>query len=62
MAMHRMLDLVDDSTRPEDPIAELERRIAELLGTEAALFFASGTMGRRWKRELLSGVAGTPLR
>jgi threonine aldolase len=42
-----MLALVDDTTRPEDPVAELERRVADLLGTEAALFFPSGTMAQQ---------------
>jgi threonine aldolase len=45
--LQRMLELVDESTLPGDPVAELERRIAELLGTEAALFFPSGTMAQQ---------------
>jgi hypothetical protein len=46
----RMLDLVDadtPATGPDGPVAVLERRIATLLGTEAALFFPSGTMAQQ---------------
>ena len=32
---------------PEEPMAELERRVAELLGKEAALFFPTGTMAQQ---------------
>ncbi len=32
---------------PDEPMAELERRIAALLGMEAALFFPSGTMAQQ---------------
>ena len=46
-ALQRMLERVDDGTRPEEPVVELERRIADLLGTEAALFFPSGTMAQQ---------------
>ncbi|GAA1261849.1 aminotransferase class I/II-fold pyridoxal phosphate-dependent enzyme [Pseudonocardia aurantiaca] len=46
-ALQRMLELVHHDTRPEDPVAELERRIAELLGTQSALFFPSGTMAQQ---------------
>ncbi|WP_239152295.1 threonine aldolase family protein [Virgisporangium aurantiacum] len=45
-----MLDLVDADTPadgPDGPVAVLERRIAALLGTEAALFFPSGTMAQQ---------------
>jgi threonine aldolase len=45
--LQRMLALVDESTRPDAPVAHLEGRIAELLGTEAALFFPSGTMAQQ---------------
>jgi threonine aldolase len=46
-ALQRMLDLVDDDTHTEEPVAELEDRVAELLGTEAALFFPTGTMAQQ---------------
>ncbi|WP_431879729.1 threonine aldolase family protein [Amycolatopsis sacchari] len=39
--------LVDEDTLPEEPVARLEGRIAELLGAEAALFFPSGTMAQQ---------------
>lgn len=47
VALRRMLDLVDETTQPEDPVAHLESRVADLLGTEAALFFPSGTMAQQ---------------
>ncbi len=45
--LRRMLDRVPPGTRPEEPTEELERRIADLLGTPAALFFPSGTMAQQ---------------
>jgi threonine aldolase len=45
-----LLDLVDAETPPsgpDGPVAVLERRIAGLLGKEAALFFPSGTMAQQ---------------
>ncbi|MDA0633376.1 beta-eliminating lyase-related protein [Nonomuraea sp. MCN248] len=48
--LERMLALVDDDTPadgPEGPVAVLERRMAELLGKECALFFPSGTMAQQ---------------
>ncbi|MDP9847131.1 threonine aldolase family protein [Streptosporangium lutulentum] len=48
--LERMLELVDDDTPPdgpEGPVAVLERRLAELLGKERALFFPSGTMAQQ---------------
>src|SRR5688500_2527462 len=48
--LEQMLALVDDDTPadgPEGPVAVLERRLAELLGKEAALFFPSGTMAQQ---------------
>jgi threonine aldolase len=48
--LRRWLDLVDADTPadgPQGPVAVLERRVADLLGTEAALFFPSGTMAQQ---------------
>lgn len=40
-------DLVGPDTLPEEPVTQLEDRIAELLGTRSALFFPSGTMAQQ---------------
>jgi threonine aldolase len=48
--LQRMLELVDPDmppNGPDGPVAVLERRIAELLGKEAAAFFPSGTMAQQ---------------
>lgn len=45
--LRRLLDRVPPGTAPEDPTLELERRIADLLGKPAALFFPSGTMAQQ---------------
>ncbi|CCH31503.1 beta-eliminating lyase-related protein [Actinosynnema sp. NPDC047251] len=45
--LRRMLDRVPPGTEPTAPVAELERRIAALLGKPAALFFPSGTMAQQ---------------
>ncbi|SEH03677.1 L-threonine aldolase [Nonomuraea solani] len=50
LMLEQMLALVDDDTPadgPEGPVAVLERRMAELLGKESALFFPSGTMAQQ---------------
>ncbi|MFK3980250.1 threonine aldolase family protein [Micromonospora sp. NPDC050397] len=46
----QLLDRVDDNTRtsgPDGPVAQLERRIATMLGKESALFFPTGTMAQQ---------------
>ncbi|HZO63481.1 MAG TPA: beta-eliminating lyase-related protein [Kribbellaceae bacterium] len=48
--LRRMLEQVTPETPPdgpEGPVARLERRLAGLLGTDAALFFPSGTMAQQ---------------
>ncbi|MEV0679240.1 beta-eliminating lyase-related protein [Actinosynnema sp. NPDC050436] len=45
--LRRMLDRVPPGTAPTEPVAELERRVAGLLGKPAALFFPSGTMAQQ---------------
>lgn len=45
--LDRLLDLVDDDTPPGEPVAVLERRVAAILGKEAALFFPTGTMAQQ---------------
>ncbi|MEO3854151.1 beta-eliminating lyase-related protein [Acrocarpospora sp. B8E8] len=48
--LEQMLALVDDDTPPDGPngpVAVLERRLANLLGKERALFFPSGTMAQQ---------------
>lgn len=48
--LEQMSQLVDEGTPPdgpEGPVAVLERRLADLLGKEAALFFPSGTMAQQ---------------
>ncbi len=43
----RLLARVGPGTDPAAPVAELERRIAALLGTDAALFLPSGAMAQQ---------------
>ncbi|GAB3988910.1 hypothetical protein GCM10029978_112540 [Actinoallomurus acanthiterrae] len=48
--LERMLALVDEDTPPDGPdgpVAVLERRLADLLGKPAALFFPTGTMAQQ---------------
>jgi len=48
--LRRLLERLPEDTQPggeDGPVAVLERRIAALLGTEAALFFPSGTMAQQ---------------
>jgi threonine aldolase len=43
----RWLERPEIDALPDEPMAELERRVASLLGFEAALFFPSGTMAQQ---------------
>jgi threonine aldolase len=45
--LRRMLDWVSPDTGPDAPVAQLEGRLAELLGKPRALFFPSGTMAQQ---------------
>ncbi|MFE6522466.1 threonine aldolase family protein [Streptomyces sp. NPDC057794] len=45
--LRAMLDALPEDGLPEDPVAELERRMCALLGTEAALLFPTGTMAQQ---------------
>ena len=48
--LRRMLDWLPEDTElfgDAAPVARLERRLAEILGTPAALFFPSGTMAQQ---------------
>lgn len=50
VVLREMLDHVDPATPPDGPrgpVAQLERRLADLLGKEAALFFPTGTMAQQ---------------
>jgi threonine aldolase len=43
----RLLARTAPGTGPDEPVAELERRVAELLGTPAALFLPTGAMAQQ---------------
>ncbi|MER6990975.1 beta-eliminating lyase-related protein [Saccharopolyspora hirsuta] len=45
--LRQWADLVGPDTSPEEPVARLEARIAELLGAPAALFFPTGAMAQQ---------------
>ncbi|MFD5823911.1 threonine aldolase family protein [Lentzea sp. NPDC060358] len=45
--LRRLTAYVSPGTRPEDPVRELEDRVAGLLGKPKALFFPTGTMAQQ---------------
>ena len=45
--LRRLAERITPDTRPEDPVRELEERVAGLLGKQRALFFPSGTMAQQ---------------
>jgi threonine aldolase len=45
--MTRWLERPEADALPDEPMAELEKRVAGLLGLDAALFFPSGTMAQQ---------------
>ncbi|MDH2427669.1 beta-eliminating lyase-related protein [Sphaerisporangium sp. TRM90804] len=50
VVLRQMLERVEPGTPPDGPrgpVARLERRLAEMLGTQAALFFPTGTMAQQ---------------
>ena len=47
LVLQRMLEYVTPDTTSQQPVAELERRLAELLGKPAVLFFPTGTMAQQ---------------
>ncbi|GAA3650239.1 aminotransferase class I/II-fold pyridoxal phosphate-dependent enzyme [Lentzea roselyniae] len=45
--VRRLAEWMTPGVRPEDPVRELEERVAGLLGKQRALFFPSGTMAQQ---------------
>jgi threonine aldolase len=45
--LRQWASLVDPETGPEEPVARLETRLAELFGVDGSLFFPSGTMAQQ---------------
>jgi threonine aldolase len=45
--LRRLAERITPDTRAEDPVRELEERVAGLLGKQRALFFPSGTMAQQ---------------
>jgi threonine aldolase len=56
----RMLDWVQPDTKPGVPVAQLETRLAELLGKPRALFFPSGTMAQQVALRIHAERTGRP--
>lgn len=45
--LRRLAERITPQTQPQDPVRELEERVAGLLGKQRALFFPSGTMAQQ---------------
>jgi threonine aldolase len=45
--LRRLAERITPRTQPQDPVLELEERVAGLLGKQRALFFPSGTMAQQ---------------
>jgi threonine aldolase len=45
--LRRLTERIGEEVTPEDPVRELEERVASLLGKQQALFFPSGTMAQQ---------------
>jgi threonine aldolase len=61
--LRRMLDRLPPDTElygPDAPVAQLERRMAELLGKPKALFFPSGTMAQQVALRIHAERTGRP--
>ncbi|GGP53331.1 threonine aldolase family protein [Saccharothrix coeruleofusca] len=58
--LSRLLERVPPGTRPDAPVAELEERIAGLLGKPAALFFPTGTMAQQTALRVHADRRGRP--
>jgi threonine aldolase len=58
--LRRMLDWLPEDTKPAEPVAMLESRLAELLGKPRALFFPSGTMAQQVALRIHAERTGRP--
>lgn len=58
--LRRMLDRVPPGTPVDAPVAELEERVADLLGKPAALFFPTGTMAQQTALRVHAERLGRP--
>ncbi|OLF07947.1 threonine aldolase family protein [Actinophytocola xanthii] len=58
--LRRMLDRVSADTTVTEPVAELEQRVAELLGKPRALFFPTGTMAQQVALRIHAERTGRP--
>lgn len=45
--LKRLAERITPQTQPQDPVRELEERVADLLGKQRALFFPSGVMAQQ---------------